>query len=94
MSADIERRVGSLLNTSEGASSSGKSIGETPQSSKNSSSPVSYVKPVPVGENNVAKEKISAELKQQEEKLKVCIIMSLSMHANFFLIMSIVPYGD
>lgn len=72
MSTDIEKRVGSLLDTSNGASSSEKSIGASSQSSKNSSSSMNFAKPVAVLENNIAKEKISAELKEQEEKLKVC----------------------
>ncbi|XP_056687061.1 DExH-box ATP-dependent RNA helicase DExH1 isoform X2 [Spinacia oleracea] len=70
MSTDIERRVGSLLDTSKGTSSTENSIGESSQSSKNSSSTISSVKPVPILESHVAKEKISAELKHQEEKLK------------------------
>lgn len=75
MSTDIERRVGSLLDTSKGTSSTENSIGESSQSSKNSSSTISSVKPVPILESHVAKEKISAELKHQEEKLKVCLHM-------------------
>ncbi|XP_010677544.1 DExH-box ATP-dependent RNA helicase DExH1 isoform X2 [Beta vulgaris subsp. vulgaris] len=70
MSTDIEKRVGSLLDNSNGASSSEKSIGASSQSSKNSSSSMNFAKPVAVLENNIAKEKISAELKEQEEKLK------------------------
>lgn len=42
---------------------------------------MNFVKPVAVLENNIAKEKISAELKEQEEKLKVCKWLSLaSLH--------------
>ncbi|XP_021769604.1 DExH-box ATP-dependent RNA helicase DExH1-like [Chenopodium quinoa] len=65
MSTDIERRVGSLLDTSKGESSTENSTGASSQSSKNSLSAKSFVI-----ESNVDKDKISAELKQQEEKLK------------------------
>lgn len=73
MPTDIERRVSSLLGSSKGESSTEKSTGAS-QSSKNSSSASSLVKPI-LPDNNVSKDKISADLKQQEEKLKVCMQM-------------------
>lgn len=73
MSTDIERRVGSLLDTSKGTSSNEKSVGSPSQSAKNSLSALSSVRPAPVVEDNVAKEQISAELKQQEEKLQASV---------------------
>lgn len=73
MSTDIERRVGSLLDTSKGTSSNEKSVGSPSQNAKNSLSALSSVRPAPVVEDNVAKEQISAELKQQEEKLQASV---------------------
>ncbi|XP_057519359.1 DExH-box ATP-dependent RNA helicase DExH1 [Amaranthus tricolor] len=68
MPTDIERRVSSLLGSSKGEISTEKSTSAS-QSSRNSSSASSLVKPI-LSENNVSKDKISADLKQQEEKLK------------------------
>lgn len=68
MSTDIEKRVGSLLNNSNGASASGNSVGAFSHSATNSS--INVVKSVSHLENDVAKDKISAELKQKEDKMK------------------------
>jgi len=72
MSTYTEKRVGSLLETSKGANVPEKSVGASSKSA-NSSSSVVTVKPVSVAGHNISKEKISAELKQNEEKLKVWI---------------------
>lgn len=70
MSTDIEKRVGSLLETSKGVDATERCVGASSQSSKSSSTAAADVKPVSVAKNNISKEKISAELKQNEEKLK------------------------
>ncbi|KAK9668631.1 hypothetical protein RND81_13G073300 [Saponaria officinalis] len=70
MSTDIERRVGSLLNTSKGANTGESSNGATSQTSRTSSSAVSEAELVSVSNNNINKERISAELEEKEVKLQ------------------------
>ncbi|XP_074264204.1 DExH-box ATP-dependent RNA helicase DExH1 isoform X2 [Silene latifolia] len=70
MSTDIERRVGSLLDTSKGKNTTESSSNATPRSARTSLSAANIDEPASVSRNNVEKERISLELKQKEDKLQ------------------------
>lgn len=75
MSTEIERRVGNLLNSSEsqGALTSTDSSVAPSQGGKGkpSSSGVNIIKPDSLSEIDFAKDNLSLELKQRQEKMKV-----------------------
>ncbi|CAI0402208.1 unnamed protein product [Linum tenue] len=69
MSTETERKVGSLLGSSLGASPANGSSSTYPQESSQSSSAVKVIKPVSK-EIDSAKEKLSLELKQKQDELR------------------------
>ena len=74
MSTEIERRVGNLLNSSsQGAVTSQNSSVAPSQGGKGkpSSSGINIIKPDSFSEIDSAKENLSLELKQRQEKMKV-----------------------
>lgn len=75
MSSDIERRVGSLLNSSEsqGVVPVNDSSVTPSQGGRKSSAGGNSSKPDSLLEIDSAKEKLSLELKQKQDKIKVLI---------------------
>ncbi|GAB4834074.1 hypothetical protein Ancab_032327 [Ancistrocladus abbreviatus] len=70
MSSETQRRVGSLLDISKGATAIDQSSAACSQNVRQQSLAPSVNQMVSVAENDVAKHKISAELKQWQEKMK------------------------
>ena len=71
MSTEIERRVGNLLGSSKGTDSVDNSPGTSSQRAKKLMSGVDSPKPDPVFEIDADKERLSVELKDRQEKMKV-----------------------
>lgn len=74
MSTETERRVGNLLDGSQKAGPANDSSAASGQGGKQSSLGVKIVKPVSILETDAAKERLSLELKQRQDKLKVTIV--------------------
>lgn len=72
MSTETETRIGNLLNSSQsrGVSSSNAS-GASSQGGKQLSADRNVTKLVSTSENELTKEKLSLELKEKQEKMKV-----------------------
>lgn len=83
MSTETERRVGNLLDSSRGTTSSDDS---GLVSSRGATTPLSDAKrtdSVPTIETDSAKEKLSAELKKKQENLKVPILIIRCYNITF-----------
>ncbi|KAA8518450.1 hypothetical protein F0562_015924 [Nyssa sinensis] len=70
MSTETERRVGNLLNSSQGTVSANNSPSTSSQGIRQSSCGVDSTKPVSMLEIDTAKEELSIELKQRQERMK------------------------
>lgn len=89
MSTEIERRVGNLLNNSQGSSSVNNSGVAPDQGGKQVPPNVKVANPVSVEYTDANKEKLNFELKERQEKLMVYVqfwhslllIFSYHLHA-------------
>lgn len=75
MTTEIERRVGNLLDRSQsrGGLSANSSSEASSQRGKQSLADGDMTQPVPILENDSTKEKLSLELKEKHDKMKVHI---------------------
>lgn len=71
MSTETERRLGDLLDSSQGTMDVSNSSSTSSRTTKGSSCVAESVKPVKVLESDAAKEKLNLELKRRQEKMKV-----------------------
>ncbi|KAI5679650.1 hypothetical protein M9H77_00877 [Catharanthus roseus] len=70
MSTETERRLGDLLDSSQGTMDVSNSSSTSSRTTKGSSCVAESVKPVKVLESDAAKEKLNLELKRRQEKMK------------------------
>lgn len=71
MSTETERIVGNLLNSSQGPVTVNDSGVSSVKGAKQSSFSVEVANPVDTSDMDSAKEKLSVELKERQEKMKV-----------------------
>lgn len=84
MSMETERRLENLLGSSAGTVSVDNSASASTQGSKQTSRGADITKPSSVLEIDTAKERLSVQLKERQEKMKVLIICSSSGMFSFY----------